>query len=368
MDRIYTPQPLAEEVVEQVRLKRPATIADFAAGDGELLRAARNRWADSTFIATDVNPASVALLRRNEPSWRVGQCDFLSHASRARCRALADLVGRVSLTLLNPPFTCRGGSRWDTQLNGQDVRSGLAMAFVISSIQYLARGGEMVAVLPAGCLWNERDQKAWALLRELGQVEVLAENGHNTFPGCSPRTVVVRFTNESSADSVEHSSKLEREPSEVPDLTVEVIRGRVSMFELNGNHAEVMRPLVHSTELEEGRLNLTRRKADSSYRSVGGPSVLLPRVGRPNRLKIHTYEGRRRIVISDCVIALKCKTGEEAEAVRATLLENWDEVERHYVGTGARHLTVGAISRLLEGFGFDVVAGNSSGPGRQGNE
>jgi hypothetical protein len=96
--------------------------------------------------------------------------------------------------------------------------------------------------------------------------------------------------------------------------------------------------------------------------------VLLPRVGRPNRLKIHTYEGRRRIVISDCVIALKCKTGEGAEAVRTALLENWDEVERHYVGTGARHLTVDAISRLLKGFGFNVVAGSSSGPGRQGNE
>jgi predicted RNA methylase len=252
MDRIYTPQPLAAEMVERVRLKHPSTIADFAAGDGGLLRAARNRWVDSTFIATDINPASVALLRRNEPRWRVGQCDFLSRASRVRCRALADLVGRVSLALLTPPFTCRGGSRWDTQLNGQDVRSGLAMAFVISSIPYLARGGEMVAVLPAGCLWNERDQQAWALLRVFGQVDVLAENGHNTFPGCSPRTVVVRFTNESSADSADDSSKLKRDTSEVTDLTVEVIRGRVSMFELNGNHAEVMRPLVHSTELEEG--------------------------------------------------------------------------------------------------------------------
>jgi hypothetical protein len=368
MDRIYTPQPLAAEMVEHVRLKRPATVADFAAGDGELLRAARHRWAESTFIATDVNPASVALLRRNEPSWHVGQCDFLSHASRARCRALADLMGRVSLALLNPPFTCRGGSRWDTQLNGQDVRSGLAMAFVISSIPYLAPGGEMVAVLPAGCLWNERDQQAWDLLREFGQVDVLAENGHNTFPGCSPRTVVIRFTNGPAAAPAYHPSILERDPSGAHDLTVEVIRGRVSMFELNGNHAEVMRPLVHSTELEEGGLNLTRRKADGIYRSVSGPSVLLPRVGRPNKLKIHTYQGRRKIVISDCVIALKCKTGEEAEVVRTTLLENWDEVERHYVGTGARHLTVGVISRLLKGFGFDVIAGDSSGPGRQGNE
>jgi len=368
MDRIYTPAPLAAKMVEQVRLKRPSTIADFAAGDGGLLRAARNRWANSTFIATDVSPASVALLRRNEPSWSVGQCDFLSYTSRARCRALADSSARVSLALLNPPFTCRGGSRWNTRFNGQSIRSGLAMAFMVSSIPYLAPGGEMVAVLPAGCLWNERDQQAWDLLRELGQVDVLAENGHNTFPGCSPRTVIVRFTNKTSAKPFDQPSNLERGMSTASGIAVEVVRGRVSMYELNGNHAEVMRPLVHSTELEEWGLNLTRRKADSRYRSVGGPSVLLPRVGRPNRLKIHTYEGRRRLVISDCVIALKCKTGEGAEAVRTALLENWDEVERHYVGTGARHLTVGAISRLLEGFGFDVVAGNSSGPGRQGNE
>lgn len=367
MDRIYTPASLAAKMVEQVRLKRPSTIADFAAGDGGLLRAARNRWANSTFIATDVSPASVALLRRNEPLWHVGRCDFLSHASRARCRALADSVARVSLALLNPPFTCRGGSRWDAQLNGQNTRSGLAMAFVISSIPYLTRGGEMIAVLPAGCFWNERDQQAWALLRGLGQVDILGENGHNTFPGCSPRTVVVRFTNRSSAEPSVLPSIVEYAVSEASGITVEVVRGSVSMHKLNGNHVEIMRPLVHSTELEEGGVNLTRRKANGSYRSISGPSVLLPRVGRPNKLKIHTYEGRRRIVISDCVIALKCKTREEAGVVRTALLENWGEVERHYIGTGARHLTVRTISHVLAGFGFNMSNRISSEPGQQGN-
>lgn len=351
-----------------MRLKHPSTIADFAAGDGGLLRAARNRWANSTFIATDINPASVALLRRNEPLWRVGQCNFLSHASRTRCRALANPVARVSLALLNPPFTCRGGSCWHTQLNGLSIRSGLAMAFMISSIPYLTRGGEMIAVLPAGCLWNERDQQAWALLREIGQVDILGENGHNTFPGCSPRTVVVRFTNRSSAEPSDSPSRLERDVSGASGITVEVMRGRVSMHELNGNHAEIMRPFVHSTELEVGGVNLTRRKADGRYMSISGPSVLLPRVGRPNKLKIHTYEGRRRIVISDCIIALKCKTRGEAEVVRTSLLENWSEVERHYIGTGARHLTVRTISHFLAGFGFNVSARNSSQSGQHAND
>jgi hypothetical protein len=341
-------------MVEKARLKRPLIVADFAAGDGELLRAARNRWANSTFIATDINPASVALLRRNEPLWRVGQCDFLSLASRARCRALANITAGVSLALLNPPFTCRGGTRWETQLNERNIRSGLAMAFVISSIPYLAQGGEMIAVLPAGCLWNERDQQAWALLREIGQVDVLAENGHNTFPGCSPRTVIVRFTNTPLQEPSELALEVEPAASSKSGIVIDVIRGRVSMYELNGNHGEIVRPLVHSTELEVGGLNLNRRKASGTHMSVSGPSVLLPRVGRPNRLKVHTYVGRNRIVISDCIIALKCKTREEAEAVRKALLENWSDVERHYIGTGARHITVRSISYLLTKLGFNA--------------
>ena len=362
MDRIYTPPPLAAKLIDHVRIRRPSRIADFAAGDGELLRAARRRWARSTFIATDINPVSVSLIRRNEPHWLVGRCDFLSIVSRARCRALADAIGRVSLVLLNPPFTCRGGSSWDTQFGGRGLRSGLAMAFMITAIPYLTRGGEMIAVLPVGCLRNERDEHAWTLLREIGQVDVLAENGHDTFPGFSPRTVIVRFTNGPSDVPAGPPAESDKRVMTSPGIPVEVMRGRVSMNTLNGNHSEVMRPLVHSTELEEGGVNLTRRMVDGAYRSVSGPSVLLPRVGRPSKLKIHTYEGRGSIVISDCVIALKCRTAAEAEVVRRTLLENWDEIERHYAGTGARHLTVRTLSRLLMGFGFNVTAGNSPSP------
>lgn len=367
MDRIYTPPALAARLIEHVRLKRPTKIADFAAGDGELLRAAQERWSKSTFIATDINPASVSLIRRDKPLWRVGQCDFLKASSRARCRALAD-AARVSLVLLNPPFTCRGGSSWNTHLNGRNLRSGLAMAFVINAIPYLARNGEIIAVLPAGCLWNERDEQAWSLLKKIGQVDVLGENGHNIFLGYSPRTVVVRFRNGSSGGHGILPIKSENKVVLSSMITVEIVRGRVSMNTLNGNHAEIMRPLVHSTELEERGLNLTRRTVDSRYMSISGPSVLLPRVGCPNKLKIHTYHGRRKIVLSDCVIALKCKTWEEAEVTRKNLLENWDEIEKHYVGTGARHLTIRTFSRLLTAFGFNVTESNSSGWEQMGND
>lgn len=359
MDRIYTPPRLAAQLIEHVRVRRPSRIADFAAGDGGLLRAARRRWARSTFIATDINPASVALIRRNESDWLVGQCDFLSAVSRARCRALAGAIGRVSLALLNPPFTCRGGSTWITHLGERELRSGLAMAFIVTAIPYLTRGGELIAVMPAGCLRNERDQQAWALLREIGQVDVLAENGHDTFPGFSPRTIVVRFTNgPAAAIPADPPAEPEVRVGAVQGIPVEVVRGRVSMNTLNGTRPDAARPLVHSTELEEGGVNLTRRTADASHRPVTGPCVLLPRVGRPSRLKVHTYEERERVVISDCVIALKCRTAEDAEVVKRTLLENWDEVERHYIGTGARHLTVRVLSLLLAGFGFYLVAGD----------
>jgi hypothetical protein len=112
--------------------------------------------------------------------------------------------------------------------------------------------------------------------------------------------------------------------------------------------------LIHSTELSEDGLDLSRRQINSQSDGVCGPAVLLPRVGQPNKRKIVLYRGKSKVILSDCVIALKCRTYEEASKVRSTILDNWVAIERAYGGTCARYITLNSLTEFLEDNDFDV--------------
>ena len=108
IDAFYTPSHLAELMVSHVQYHEPKVIADFAAGDGELLLTAHRRWPHASIIATDLDKRSIRIIRHRNPVWSVGCCDFLNERSRIRCSPLRDMIGTVSLVLLNPPFSYRG--------------------------------------------------------------------------------------------------------------------------------------------------------------------------------------------------------------------------------------------------------------------
>lgn len=357
IDRFYTPYDIAEKMISHARGDRLRYIADFAAGDGQLLRAARVRWPKRRFVATDVCRNTVSLLRRREPAWIVGRCDFLKAQSRNRCRALNEVKGKVSLVLLNPPFSCRGGSRFPVLVNGDTVHCSLALAFVLNSVPFLASGGQIAAILPAGCLQSEKDRSAWEVLGKFGRTEIVATNGHRTFSGSFARTVVVCFTMCASDDL----QKKKLNPSSIPRLAdvdniiVRVHRGNVQMHSIGRAPSRQWLPLVHSTELEKSGVNLSRHRVDARYSSIYSPAVLLPRVGQPNRSKILLYSDRHRIVLSDCVIALQCRTVSEARKVRSALQRNWSTMEQNYGGTCAKYITINALSQLLCSLGFQVT-------------
>lgn len=123
-------------------------------------------------------------------------------------------------------------------------------------------------------------------------------------------------------------------------------------------------PLVHSTELRVNGLDLGKRQAGSGTRRVCGPAVLLPRVGQPSSSKLVYHPGGAPFAISDCVIALVCETENEAKRLHSSLLEAWALIERNYVGSCARYITVRRIASVLEALGFDA---RSVAAGRQRN-
>ena len=198
-DNYYTPRPLAEIVVGYASRRGDGVIADFGAGEGVLLEESQKRWPDAQVVATDIDRSVVARLRRRHPDWTVGRANLLARLSTNRCQALRKISGKVTLLLLNPPFTCRGGIKRKVVVDDTVFKSSTAIAFLLRSTQYLAPRGEIVAILPEGALYNRKDKSAWGHLRKRFRIKLMSRWERGTFSKCSATCVVLKLVSASRA-------------------------------------------------------------------------------------------------------------------------------------------------------------------------
>lgn len=249
--------------------------------------------------------------------------DFLEKRNANRCGALSHAVHGLDLILLNPPFSSRGSSRCEIKLGKSSIRSGRALAFVLNALPYLTPDGEMIAILPAGSLKSEKDQKAWSLIRSTFEVAIAGTNGHKSFEGCFPRTVIVRIARR---EITSQPAIGEIGASDRKEVSLGLYRGRLPMHTARDRPNSPSVPLVHSTSLTNGRVDLTQFRANNAPYSLKGPVILLPRVGEPRKEKIALYAGYQLIALSDCVIGLKAGLA-TLKVLHQLLLSNWDEIE-----------------------------------------
>jgi predicted RNA methylase len=337
-----------------------AVVADFAAGDGALLRAAAERWPKASLVATDIDPRVVRSLRASNPDWRVGRVDFLKEQSRARSALVRSMMGRVDLALLNPPFSCRGGTRVTVRSGGDLATCSVAMAFVIQGLNYLSTRGELRAVLPASVLFSQKDANARRLIRAQADLVTLAEYGRDTFERCYPSTVLVcaKKTGEVLQPKFPAPESI---PSPAPLGQIELIRGSIPMHEVRASRARDAIPLVHTTDLGyrtvRPRLRVRRRG-----RSVSGPAVLMPRVGMPSVEKVGLHVSRSEVLLSDCVFALRCGSQRQAMLVRSAIRMEWGKFRDIYRGTCAPYTTLGRLAEALRRIGIEVIGHRESTP------
>ena len=337
-------------------------VADFAAGSGELLFAAESLWPMATVVATDIDPLAVRKLRVVSCGWRTGVCDFLNPRSRRSSSLLRSLSGRTDLVLLNPPFSCRGSKRISATSGGVTTKCSLGLAFVVNAIDYLADGGELIAVLPEGSMTSERDATTWNLVRGLGSVEVLKTNGFGTFAGAAVRTAVVRFHKVHNHVRTELSRVLKTSTVSCGPLRppVHIVRGTAAVSEVQRSQDNIDAiPFIHSTHLQDFTISSHIYVRDRLRRRAVGPMVLLPRVGQPKRSKVARCLDSKVFMLSDCVIALTCDSSESADLLWKDLQSNWSLLEREYVGSGARYITTRRLSDLLLRLGYFPLIGSS---------
>lgn len=350
IDEIFTPSHLANDLVElaTARGRELGVVADFAAGDGALLRAAVQRQPNLEVVGLDINRTTVRKLQALNSSWQVGACDFLNPRSRASSPVLRRNRGRVSTALLNPPFSCRGGRREQVSLGGKRLTCSIAMAFILTAVDYLSPNGQIIAVAPRGVEKSERDETAWEWLRSMGTVEIMGYPDRGTFPGTTLRSLLLRFAMEPSTVR----QRASRSPVALQDNRplVSLVRGTIQMHRARITSAGM--PLVHTTDLSNGHLRSERRKTSVPGRRCRGPVILIPRVGRPMLSKVVRLALRSEVTLSDCVIALECASEDDSVKIQRVIEDRWDEFEDSYGGSCAPYITLKALQNVLNRFGF----------------
>jgi hypothetical protein len=346
MDRFYTSPELADTLVELTqKRRRTITVADFACGEGSLLLAAERRWPQALMIANDLSAQAIASIRRNRPQWQSACADFLNPRS-VRSSALRHHLGSIDLILLNPPFSRRDRRTYKVVLGDEELHASIALAFVVNSLPFLRSSGVILAVLPDGCLVGKHDEPVWQALRRQFKVEVIRDNSRSAFCGVSARTCLVRMT------------KLEKQAALVlgtaAQAELRILRGRVQMHSRKVVSARLGKPLVHTSHLLAGAVTDSGEYVEGPV--VAGPALLFPRVGLVTPGKLCVLGVDRRVVLSDCVLAVAYKSETEAEALRCRVLAEWPAFASAYRGTGAPYITLERASTVLSNI---VAAGRS---------
>jgi len=352
MDVHYTPHTLASKLVASAPDLRPLVVADLCAGRGDLLLQAEAAWPQAKFAAVDIDRTSVRRLQRLRKNWHIGRCDLQNPRSRSRSSVLRHVGRRISLLLLNPPFSCRGSARLKAHTPHGYMYTSTAMYFLVTSLGYLHESGSAVAVLPHGVLHNQKDSAAWLYIQSRYSVTVVDRPRPGAFPRSSASTVIVRLS------PVCHNTanpKALPTPTVRPDrVTVHLTRGCQPLYRLRPPSDGPI--LVHSTDLRDATVYLNGRRSAHVQRAISAPAVLIPRVGRITKNKIAMLDSSTPVVMSDCVIGLRTRSPKDAREVRKRLIDAFPVLKAQYVGTGAPFVTIRRLRAVLVSLGIDTDA------------
>jgi hypothetical protein len=344
LDAHYTPPEIARQMLDALPLTfLPKSVADFACGDGALLIQAEMRWNNSRIIANDIDVNLTKRLRRQYTSWEISAIDFLRESSLRRSKLSTLERGGVDCVLINPPFSERSKSRITSVFFDRRIVSGPTMNFLLRALRFLAPRGYMVAVLPDSCFISQRDRIAWDAINAHFVVQKVRRNSRNTFKGIAALTTVAIFHHRDQPQTVPNSNRIPRANAE----QIKLVRGKVQMHSADRWEDVTGYPLIHTSDLVANRVKLTGTRRVTFRHVVKGPAVLLPRVGAVTPGKIAVLDEDVSIVLSDCVLAIACRSSDQARTIFSAIVSQWDLFRNAYGGTGAPYTTLDRISEWL---------------------
>lgn len=343
LDSFYTPKDAAQKLVSGLGFA-PKIAGDFCVGGGELLRACEALFPKVQCIAIDKSKKAVKNIRAKHKGWQTFLADFLNDEDLVRAglaKSSCDLV------VLNPPFTCRG-NRYRIEFDGQVFSGGKALLFLTRAMSYVRKGGVLRAILPSGTISSERDALLVRHLKRVYRFRTYWRSSEISFGGKMPNVVFVDMQKPMKQQQIVKSVPAKKfvPPSYLSRGCLNVVdAGKVR----RRNQGEGALRYVHTTDLRNGEIcDAEFYVPKAGRRIVSGPGVLLPRVGMPKEDKICIMPSGCHFVLSDCVIAIRCRSMRSAMQLKQALLKHWDSYRQIYVGTGARYTTLKRLSAFLD--------------------
>ena len=344
IDSYYTPPSLADKLVSFITSVNISRAVDFCVGDGDLLKAVAKRYIDVELYGTDISNKALAKLANEYPHWHLGECNFREDDSVDKVHFLKE--GLFDLIVLNPPFTCKGSVVENIIFDKIEFHVSTAMLFLMRAMKYLTPDGGLYAILPISCVYSVKDRNAWTYLKEHYNACILEEPNRVNFTSkCAPNIVLV-YVGNYIVEGLENQDTFDF--SFLP--VVSVIRGRVRMQNIHHSNSTRAVPLIHTTNLQKGKLVNLKYFLLNQNSIVKGNGVLIPRVCNPNPNKIVVLDDEFMYAISDCVVFLQTATRADAEMIRDTIIVNWNDFVTVYRGTGAQYTTLERLKRI---FGID---------------
>ena len=342
LDAFYTPEGLAGKLLSYC-VDTPRTVIDFCVGDGGLLKAAEQKYTNIECFGIDISDDVIDRLKVRQPSWHLKQSDFRDSKGLTKIPFLHE--SKFDLIVLNPPFTCRGSAINKVFIGDDEYHVSTAMSFLVGALPFLSDRGSVYAILPAGCVYSQKDRKIWQYLKDNYYACILSEVQKAYFNHtCTPNIVLVYL----GLKSYPH---VEEQTENTKDQTIielqGISRGRLSVYEMKKVKVDKKRiPFIHTTNMRNGELVNVGFTEEGIKESVKGYGVLIPRVCNPNVEKVVVYEGDEA-VLSDCVVLLHTRTKEEAVQLKQYLVKNWTCFKKNYVGTGARYVTIERLKKYF---------------------
>lgn len=376
IDQHFTPAWLADLVADALPSTVHGLAIDPAAGSGALLASLERRGQSQLHpVAMDIDPVVVAGLRDAHPGWTISAADSLNPRSRAASRAWqASRSMGVEVVLLNPPFSYRGGPSTSISFGQFTGRLSPAARFVAMAIEDLRPRYGIVGILPNGVVNGQKYQGFWNEIRRTHDVRVLRELTNSIFTGVRARCCLIEISLRAPQDTEQSVGSMttlgalrtnlvrdtkSREAVFSKCRCIEIVRGRVPRHQLYPKSEQFV-PYLHTTHIRLNTLTPSEREAPQRLATIG-PSVVIPRVGYPQG-KV-ALVGRRPVVLSDCLIALRplgVTTEELADELRADIAQ----IALEYNGTGAPYITLQRLTRYLKHSGWrPIVVAASDGVG-----
>jgi hypothetical protein len=338
-DSFYTPSHLSETMLSKLINRSFSRVADFSIGNGELLTAASKIWETANYYGTDISKVAINKVRKEHPSWTLEKCDFFSEKSRKTVSFLRN-DKKFDLILLNPPFSCKGGTFFNVKINGRYFRASTSLAFIGEALTYLENGGCLVSIIPNGVASSERDRELWEYLSSEYSLTINSELGNRHFQDCSPYINIIAL-----GESLESSQVIKKSTSTYGHLIKNIFRGKMQMHSIVESRTGSR--VVHTTNIIDNSIRELSIHCSNSKHKLTGPAVLIPRVGMPQKTKICIITNNEKYVLSDCIIALQTTSIEDANSLKDGILRNWEDLVKLYTGTGAKYIT---LKKLKEYF------------------